>query len=282
MKKAKIKGVSVNVFTVDELTEKLGFNQEDAEVVIKYQKTFPELLQDECDENNFSIDVETLWEQLDKPQGRFNMFLDRKIKGNLQENEDWTFAQACVKGGRPKQVVKLKLESAKHLVMTIGMDKNSSEEVREKGNLVRKYFVLMEKAFRDYEKWTMIREPQKESEKALKVELDKAYIKRKTNEGIEVTKTPAHVYSNESNMINRALIGMTSKQLKELLEYKDKSTRDHFNSKINKTIDNIQIMDMALVIAGMDYNTRKEIVENHCKSNYIDIKEHFEEIKGGC
>ncbi|QEK12592.1 hypothetical protein FQB35_09780 [Crassaminicella thermophila] len=57
MRVAKINDVKVKVFEKKELIEKLGFTEEDAKLVMKYQKTFPELLQDGVE--GFVIDAET-------------------------------------------------------------------------------------------------------------------------------------------------------------------------------------------------------------------------------
>lgn len=62
MKKVKVnvsgEAIKVNIFEKRELIEKLDFTEEDARLVIIYQKTFPELLQDGVE--GFVIDTRTL------------------------------------------------------------------------------------------------------------------------------------------------------------------------------------------------------------------------------
>lgn len=115
---------------------------------MKYQKTFPELLQDGVE--GFVIDGEALWEQLDKPQGEFGKWFSRKISSKFVKNSDFISNDKLVgientNLKRSKLEVKLTLETAKHLAMSTGMDNNSSNKVREKGKLVRSYFIKMKK-----------------------------------------------------------------------------------------------------------------------------------------
>ncbi|QEK12731.1 hypothetical protein FQB35_10525 [Crassaminicella thermophila] len=126
MRVAKINDVKVKVFEKKELIEKLGFTEEDAKLVMKYQKTFPELLQDGVE--GFVIDAETLWEQLGKPNGQFSKWANKRIKEVFKNGLEWSFSRIRIKDGRPKQVIKLTLETAKHVAMATGLDGNSSKK----------------------------------------------------------------------------------------------------------------------------------------------------------
>lgn len=59
----------VTKFSRKEL-ERIGRNEEEIELVMKYQKKLPVLIENNNVEQ-FSIDARLLWEQLDKPQGDF-------------------------------------------------------------------------------------------------------------------------------------------------------------------------------------------------------------------
>lgn len=269
MRLIKINDIKVKVFEKKELIEKLGFIEEDAKLVMKYQKTFLELLQDGVD--GFVIDGETLWKQLDKPQGEFSKWVNRKIFFKFIENSDFISNDKLVdientNLKRNKLEVKLTLETAKHLAMSTGMDNNSSKKVREKGKLVRSYFILMEKAIRDYENWTIVREPQKIGYKQLSKVLNENY--KLTHEGKEC---PVYVYSNEADMLNKALLGDSAKKINKLLDTQDKATRDHLNIEINKTISELQTMDMALIMAGLSYENRKKTIEDICNTKYLNV-----------
>lgn len=262
----------IRVFTKRELIEKLSFKEDEAKLIMKYQNTFPELLQDGVE--GFVIDGENLWKQLDKPNGQFTKWANKRIKEVFKSGLEWSFSQIRIKDGRPKQVIKLTLETAKHVAMSTGLDGNSSKNVKEKGMLVRTYFILMEKALRNYEYWTMVREPQKEGFKQLCKALDNQYSL--THEGKEI---PRYIYSNEADMLNRALLGYQAKKVQQLLETKDKQTREHFDTQINRSLSELQTMDIGLIMAGLDYDARKAAITNICNTKYKNIQLIVKELK---
>ncbi|QEK12591.1 hypothetical protein FQB35_09775 [Crassaminicella thermophila] len=222
------------------------------------------------------LTLKLLWEQLGKPNGQFSKWANKRIKEVFKNGLEWSFSRIRIKDGRPKQVIKLTLETAKHVAMATGLDGNSSKKVREKGNLVRNYFYkkMEKKLLRDYEYWIMVREPQKEGYKKLSEVLDTNY--QLTHEG---KSAPNYVFSNEADMINRALLGMSAKKLQALLDTKDKATREHFTVEINKTISELQTMDMGLVMAGFDYETRKKTIANICSTKYKYMQLIVKELK---
>ena len=63
----------VTKFSRKEL-ERIGRNEEEIELVMKYQKKLPVLIENNNVEQ-FSIDARLLWEQLDKPQGDFSHWI---------------------------------------------------------------------------------------------------------------------------------------------------------------------------------------------------------------
>lgn len=67
MKKEKINDLIIRRFTKKDLTEKISMSEENAKLVMKYQKTFPELLAVENKDNKFVINAEILWNELSKP-----------------------------------------------------------------------------------------------------------------------------------------------------------------------------------------------------------------------
>lgn len=76
---------------------------------------------------------------------------------------------------------------------------------------------------------------------------------------LEVGKeTPTHVYTNECNMLNRIILGMTAK---EFLEARGLDgtvvTRDLLTHDQLKAFDELQIVDASLLAVGDDYDTRK-------------------------
>lgn len=270
MRIININDIKVKVFEKKELIEKLGFTEDAAKVVMKYQKIFPELLQDEAEE--FAIDARTLWEQL-KVGTRFNDWItDRIEKYKYVENTDFiciTEKKVTQRSDGQKgltQIIeyKLTLESAKKIAV---------RQNNEMGNLVCDYFILVEKALRNYEQWTAVRQPQKIGHKQLCEALDKQY------RAIYNRKTPSYIYSNESDMLNRALLGNSAKAIGKLLGSQDKLTREHFEVEINKALYELQTMDIGLMMAGLEFETRKNTIDKICKTKYISILIQVQELQ---
>lgn len=267
MKTVQINKTKVRIFEDQELKEKLGMSEKDIELVSTYQRTFPELLRDE---NGFCIDGETLCNQLGVKDDFTSWLLaDRKsVKGKLikyrsVENTDFIVNREISenpKGGRPKTDIKLTLECAKKIAM---------RQNNEKGDLVCDYFILMEKTLRDYEKWTEIREPEKQNANKLKSELKKWGLKNFAN------CDEKGLYAREFNMINKNLTDKTALELKLYLGYKDKQTREHLTIEVNKAIDFLQEFDINLLTCGMDFETRNKMIKQICETNYKYIKEYF-------
>ena len=67
----------INKFSRKEL-ERLNCSEEEVDLVLKYQKKLP-ILVDNNTLEKFSVDARLLWEQLDKPQGDFSHWVKRKI-----------------------------------------------------------------------------------------------------------------------------------------------------------------------------------------------------------
>ena len=87
MKIVQINKVKVNIFEEQELREKLGMVEKDIALVTTYQKTFPELLQDDIE--GFIINARTLHQQL-KLQKDFSDWFKNQIK-NLDLEEEKSY-----------------------------------------------------------------------------------------------------------------------------------------------------------------------------------------------
>lgn len=144
----------------------------------------------------------------------------------------------------------------------------SMMENTDVGRLLRKYFIKVERALKAYEIWEMIRNPEKQSYKQMCSALKDEYMR--THEGKEPGN---YYYSNESNMINRLLLGCTAKEFRIMIKAKDKVTRDHLNTEVNKAIDQLQILDTGLIIANMEFEKRKEVIALTCISKYSHLKD---------
>lgn len=258
--------IKVNVFTRADLIEKLGLSEDNAKVIMKYQRAFPELLQER---KGFIIDARTLWEQLDKPYSEFKKWFNKKVLNyGYLKNTDFINIEQKVdientNITRSQNEFYLTIECAKNVAMA---------ERTEKGRLVRDYFILIEKALRGMDDWFLIREPEKEGFKELCKQLD---IKYQENHGGK--KTPGYIYSNEADMINKCLLGRKAKQIKNFLGYADNETREHLNTEVNKAIYELQILDSSLIVADVDAEQRELIVSKTCDTKYRSLKIKVEE-----
>lgn len=263
MRTVKIKGLKVKVFEGRELKEKLNFTDDEAKLIMKYQKQFPELLQEENEVEGFVIEGRFLWEQLDKPYVYYADWMKKKVlKQKWTEKRDYITSskkfEVANKGYKTLDAHYFTIEMAKHVAMM---------ENTEKGRLVRIYFILMEKALRKMDEYILVREPEKLGYKELCKQLNNNY--RSTHEGKEPNK---FIYSNEADMINVILLGKKAKKIRGILGYKDNVTREHLNIEVNKALYELQMLDSSLIIANIDYQQRKAIVESTCKVKFNNLE----------
>ena len=74
----------------------------------------------------------------------------------------------------------------------------------------------------------------------------------------------AHTYSNEANMINKLVLGMTAKQFKESHNLKPTdANRDHYAIYQIKIWEACQIMNAYLISAKISFDQRREMLKAH-------------------
>mgnify|MGYP000031338280 CR=1 FL=1 len=143
----------VTKFSRKEL-ERIGRNEEEIELVMKYQKKLPVLIENNNVEQ-FSIDARLLWEQLDKPQGDFSHWINRKIINKVVKTSDGNKHKLFTESIDFTSFVKtVEAENTnittKEYLLTIDCAKNvSMMENTESGSLCRRYFILMEQIVSD-------------------------------------------------------------------------------------------------------------------------------------
>lgn len=252
-------------FTKVFLTNVLKMDDESVKAVMKYQRLFPSLL---TEDDGLCVDARKLWNELGKPQSEFNKWIKRKIiDKKFVENEDYIKIDNFVAVGnlkRPQTDYKINIDCAKNVSMM---------ENTEKGGQVRKYFIVTEKALKGLQEHLIIRHPEKESYKEMCVELDKQF-KEKFN-----VKTPASVYIENANMINKLLFNKTAKQIKYTFEISDNQTRENLIIEANKAIYELQIMNTCLIRANMSMDERKEILYKTVSNKFDNLKDIFIKIE---
>lgn len=272
MKTVTINKTKVKIFEEDDLINKLNMSSEDSNLVLEYQRRFPELLQDS---NGFVIDGEKLCFELGV-NSNFNDWLLRKSKGKegklikykCIENKDYiclsekseTQKKNGVKAVYKKNRIMLTLDSAKKIAM---------RQNNDKGDLVVNYFIILEKTIRNYEKWSTTREPEKKNWNYMMSCLEQWCKNQSFDYADKVFRT------REANMINESLTGRTALELKLHIGYKDKLTREHLNCEINKAIDELQLINSSLLLANMDFETRKSIIKSTCDAKYKHLHKDY-------
>nr|DAE47315.1 MAG TPA: AntA/AntB antirepressor [Caudoviricetes sp.] len=267
MKKVKINGVIVKVFEKKDLVEKLKLEDAQANLILQYQKKFPELLQDV---DGFVIDARSLWVQLGEPYSEFAKWVKKKIvdKGFIKNIDYEVFEQKVdnLKGGRPTTEYVLTVDTAKNICMM---------ENTDSGRTVREYFILIEKTLKHWIEWVGEREPQKEGYNLLKDTLSANY--KLTHDGKEASP---YIYTNEANMLDVALFGRTSKQMKAYLGIKkEDALREHLGVEANKALRVLQDYDRELIMAGDDFQERKRRIKITCNTRFLALSTRVEEVK---
>lgn len=244
----------MKAFTRKELIEKLGLNNEEVKLVMKYQKTFPELLQDV---NGFVIDGRNLWNQLGTPQGEFSKWVKRKIvdKGFV-ENQDFSKVDNFVDVGNLKRKqtdYTLTIDCAKNVCMM---------ENTEQGRLFRNYFILMEKTVRKMVEWNKIRVPEKESYKEMCEEL-RLYLLRNFDK-----KAQFYDYSNEADALNMICLGARAKDILAYINAQDNQTREHLSIEFNTYLCKMQELNIMLLKMNMEKERRYDMIKQGFNVTY--------------
>lgn len=265
------------------LMNSLNFEEEEAKLIMKAQKQFPSILAEDgqgfCLDGRllhselgvskaFSTWIRTNLENVDAKEGKD--YIENWINdkgGSLEGNPENTKVTDLTGMGYKKEY-KLTLDIGKEICMVTGLGNKTGEKLRENSKLIRKYFILLEKAIKKGVDWEKVRHPEKKSYKTMCATLEKNYME--THDGKKPNFT---LYSNNADMLNLALFGYKSKKMKKILEveYTD-NLRDNLQIKANDALDEIQTMNNNLVVSNIDYQTRKMIINTTCKAKFMDLR----------
>ena len=263
MKQREIKTNSTNLkkgaYKRDEL-ELYGFCKSEVEVIQAYQKQFPQLLQDV---DGFIIDARTLWTNLGEPQGDFSNWVNRKIiKKGFVKNIDYELNHKSVEqvtGTKHSKEYMLTVDTAKNICMM---------ENTDAGRLIRRYFIIIEKAFRNRIEWNFDRD----DTITLHTKLKHALIVHR-QKLVSHKNFPKFANNNqfiaESCMLNEVIIGMSSKEYKQLNGLgKNDAIRNHFTEEQLEYYAALQEYDADLISLQYMYDIeqRKEILTRKYKS----------------
>lgn len=142
--------------------ERIGRNEEEIELVMKYQKRFPIILDNEDNIEKFCIDARMLYKEIiqSDDMSNFSRWIKRAIKNyGFVENTDFSMISPI---GRIKEFAKGGDVKSKTYTLTVDMAKQLAMiDKKESGFIARKYFILMEKIVADNKDWLAIRDPEK-------------------------------------------------------------------------------------------------------------------------
>jgi phage anti-repressor protein len=283
-------------FTKQELKEQLGMTEKNSKLVMDAQRKFPAVLTNTDD--GFCIDGRKLHSNLVenvKTGKNGNKIKSTKfsdwIKGRIEkytfvENEDYIkhykipsnpviayvqkFGNALLS---QEQILELNSQQRSYYGITeeYSLNLEMSKQLcmienNEMGLLCRKYFIKIEQAIKDKIEWLEIREPEAKGYTDMKVYINKwCELNGFDNSDDSLTK-------REANLLNIALTGKSAMELRDYIGYKDITTRNHLQGSVNKALSELQLVNSSLLMANLDFKTRKPIIEDTCKAKYSDLK----------
>jgi phage anti-repressor protein len=263
MKMVTINKIKVRIFEEDDLIQKLKMEEESVGLVLEYQRKFPELLQEES--NDFMISTKLLHKQLSVGRDYSTWIKSRITKYSFKENVDYEVRDSIHQNGGIKNT-RGGDKKSKDYFTTLDMAKNLAlVENNDNGFIVRKYFIVMEKALRNYETWTSIREPEKDGWNIMRQYVKEWCIRNNYDETLN------KFYIREANMININLTGKSANEIKTHIGFNDTITRDHLDSETNKAISELQNINISLLLADLDFKTRSSIIKTTCENKYSEL-----------
>ena len=243
-------------FTEEELKQ-YGLSDNEIATILEYQSLLPILQENE----NNTISAKELHNQL-KVSRDFSTWIKRQIEDlELVENIDY-FIDSPLKGSGLVDY-QLKLSDAKEIAMLAGSKGGrTSEELKKMSKLVRKYFIAIEKAFKNRTNWNTNRKNTLINCK----ELRGALITKREEllNGVPEWITNGNLYSIEFSLLNTVILGMSATQYrKEHNISSNEQIRNYFSEDQLDDIERLERYDAQLIISQeiYSYEERKQILQ---------------------
>lgn len=259
-------------FTEDELSQ-YGLSDEEIAVILDYQVLLPILQED--DEN--WISAKLLHNQL-KVSRDFSEWIKKQIYDmELSESTDYkietpTKGNQCKYGGDNRSIdYLLRVSTAKEIAMVAGSKGGrTSKELKEMSKLVRRYFIIVEKAFKNRVKWNHSRKNTLINCKELRGAL--IVHKQDLLNGVPEWMTTSNLYIIEFSLLNSVILGMSATQYRK--ENNISSTdqiRNYFSDDQLDDVERLERYDAQLIISQeiFSYDERKQILQKE----YNRVKE---------
>ena len=235
-------------FTAKDL-EKLECSSDEIGLIMEYQKRLP-ILMENYGENGFCVNARDLWEQLDRSQGKFGNFVNRRFKPRgFVESVDFTAVTLncdIVNGnGGYTEITEylLTLDMAKQLAMI---------ENNELGVIARRYFISLERMILRNKEWWKIRNPEKYEYNKMCEELNAYTIKTHNREADHFD------YAREAELLNIIVTGKTSAELR--VKYRVDTCdalRDSLRTDFNDQLLFLETQNQVLLLMNLPFEERE-------------------------
>lgn len=253
--------IKTGAFTDQEIQlYKLDQNQK--RIILDFQQKLPILQSD----NENWINGRDLWEQLGVGRD-YNTWIKQQIEDiGLEINIDYEFSpskgKTSPRGGRPTKEYYLKVSTAKEVAMIAGAKGGrTSAKLKEMSRLARKYFLAVEKAFKNRESWNYDR-----AETLIKHESWRKTVGQNQNR-LRTTMpnwSNGNVYAGEVNMVNHVLLGKSARDYltENGYDHKKVPLRNILSEEMLEELKQLQEFDADLIgILGItDINEREKLL----------------------
>lgn len=253
-------------FTEEELKQ-YGLSDDEIATIFEYQALLPILQFDPSDENDSKVNARDLYKQLNNGW-KFTDWIENRINSyQLIKDVDYFMISRkyeTIKGKIPPKETSdyiLTLDCAKQLAMV---------ERTDIGALVRRYFIIIERAFKNRTNWNKNRKNTLINCK----ELRGALIAKKEEllNGVPEWITNGNLYSIEFSLLNTVILGMSATQYrKEHNISSNEQIRNYFSEAQLDDVERLERYDAQLIISQeiYSYEDRKQILQteyNHVKT----------------
>jgi phage anti-repressor protein len=251
-------------FTKEELLQ-YGLTDEEIATILEYQALLPVLQE----ENENWISAKILHKQL-RVSRDFTTWIKKQIEDmGLLEGIDFKFDSPLKgnqnnHGGDRRSIDYLiRVSTAKEIAMVAGSKGgNTSEELKEMSKLCRKYFIVIEKAFKNRLNWNKNRKNTLINCK----ELRGALITKREEllNGVPEWMTNGNMYSIEFSLLNSVILGMSATQYrKENNIPSNDQIRNYFTESQLDDVERLERYDAQLIISQeiYSYEDRKKILQ---------------------
>lgn len=241
-------------FTKEELKQ-YGLSDDEISTILEYQALLPIL---QSDENDSNINARDLHKQLNNGW-KFTDWIENRIKSYrlIKEVDYFTISRKYEIDGfaESKDILDyiLTLDCAKQLAMV---------ERTDIGALVRRYFIIIEKAFKNRTNWNQNRKNTLINCK----ELRGALITKREEllNGVPEWITNGNLYSIEFSLLNTVILGMSATQYrKEHNISSNEQIRNYFSEDQLDDVERLERYDAQLIISQeiYSYEERKQILQ---------------------